>query len=108
MYCRSSSGSTIKDSGGEGQAQPLPKPKDKVIDLLVNVQTFSDEKNGKVKWSAQERGHNLNLFESLKVLFRLSVKEKFVVALVLPYFPSVTEAFAVRSNSDLRLKLEVI
>ena len=44
MYCRSSSGSTIKDSGGEGQPQPLPKPKDKVINLLVCVQEFSDDK----------------------------------------------------------------
>jgi len=49
MYCRSSSGSTIKDSGGEGQAQPLPKPKDKVIDLLANVQTFSDETRRRLK-----------------------------------------------------------
>ena len=45
MYCRSSSGSTIKDSGGEGQAQPPPKPKDKVINLLDNVQKLaSDDK----------------------------------------------------------------
>ncbi|XP_020607901.1 kinesin-like protein KIF21A [Orbicella faveolata] len=44
---RSSSGSTIKDSGGEGQAQPLPKPKDKVIDLFKCAYTFNKRKKNK-------------------------------------------------------------
>lgn len=36
-HFRSSSGSTVKDSGGEGQSQPATKPKDKVIDLSVFI-----------------------------------------------------------------------